>query len=141
MNEISLLAAGALKNQCSESVMGYCSCIGSKFTKDETLDGFCPMCGNSVEVFVCSRCNGKFSALPVNSEHACQSVSVYRASGKIAFQEAEIAAREAKRHTEAIERAKQVVIYWRAANADGWSRYSNFQNINIRLKTFKKVTS
>ena len=106
MNENSLLAAGALKNQCSESVMGYCSCIGSKFTKEETLDGSCPMCGNSVEVFVCSRCDGKFSTLPVNSEHACQSVSVYRASGKIAFQEAEIAAREAKRHTEAIERAK-----------------------------------
>jgi len=131
VNETSLLAAGALKNQCSESVMGYCICIGSKFTKDETLDGSCPMCGNSVEVFVSSRCDGKFSALPVSFvpvsfEHVCQSVSVYRASGKIAFQEAEIAAREAKRHAEAIERAKQVVIYWRVANADGWSRYSNF---------------
>jgi len=106
VNEINLLAIGALKTQCSESLMGYCSCIGGRFSNDETQDGSCPMCGKTIEKFVCSRCDGEFTALPASSDHFCESVSAFRNSGKIAFEEAVIAAREAHSRAEAIELAR-----------------------------------
>lgn len=117
--EFKLLAAGALKAQCSESLMGYCNCIGGKFSSDESHGGSCPMCGKAIEKFVCSRCDGEFTALSVSSDHVCQSVSAYRKSGKVAFHEAELAAREAERRAEAkeLERTRQLAELERRAEA------------------------
>jgi len=106
MKEIDLLAIGALKTQCSESLMGYCSCSGGKFSGDEAQDGRCPICGQTIEKFICSRCDGEFTASPVNPDHVCQSVSAYRKSAKVAFHEAQLAASEAQRRAEAIELAR-----------------------------------
>lgn len=77
------------------------------------------MCGKTIEKFVCSRCDGEFTALPASSNHFCNSVSAFRNSGKVAFEEAEIAAREAQSRAEAIElaRARHIADLERLAEA------------------------
>ena len=106
MNESNLLAIGALKTQCSESLLGYCNCSGSKFNVNELLDSNCPLCSKSIEEFYCSRCESKFTGLPVSSDHACKSIRVYQTIGKIAFHEAlkiEVTSRKAQRRAIEIE--------------------------------------
>ena len=104
MNEASLITCGALKTRCSESLMGYCGSCGNKWTDGDTVDDACPICSVPITKYTCSRCDGQFTARSVSTEHACQSVIAYQASGKVAFEEEGRAARDEQQRVEAAEK-------------------------------------
>ena len=106
-DEKTLIDDGGLKLDCSEALMGYCGDCGGRFSASEAQGGVCPICAVQLAKYHCTRCDGEFSAAPVSTEHACQSIEVFRRTGKIAFEEEVRRAQATREREEAEETARQ----------------------------------
>ena len=86
MNEVDLIACGALRQRCNEALWGICVSCGGRFSPDEAFDAQCPVCRVEITRVECNRCNGRFEGAPTTSPHACESVALFRRSGGVAFE-------------------------------------------------------
>lgn len=85
-----LIAAGALREQCDEAVDRVkclrCGTVCS-VAEWEAQGKSCLMCGfNETPTYCCGRCGGEFEAPATSGKHSCQSIAVFKNTGRLVFE-------------------------------------------------------
>ncbi len=90
VTEQQLRSVGALKETCTEQVARVCLMCGTAavdVAEWQRNGGRCGICANETYRDECTRCRGACPSSSGGRSHPCVSVTVFRATGRIAFPE------------------------------------------------------